>query len=79
MIGYGKKNRDVTEESVLKMALVWERAKGSNHRVSTEGGEEEGANKQQSRRKSDKDGIDSRKTGRVECDEEENDVRDKAE
>lgn len=29
MIGYGKKNRDVTEESVLKMALVWERAKGS--------------------------------------------------
>lgn len=50
--------------------------KGSNHRVS---GEEEGANKQQSRRKSDKDGIDSRTTDRVECDEEENDVRDKAE
>lgn len=42
-------------------------------------GEEEGANKQQSRRKSDKDGIDSRMTGRVECDEGENDVRDKAE
>lgn len=49
--------------------------KGSNHRVS---GEEEGANKQQSRSKSDKDGIDRRTTDRVECDEE-NDVRDKAE
>lgn len=42
-------------------------------------GEQEGANKQQSRRKSDKDRIDSRTTGRAECDEEENDVRDKAE
>lgn len=29
--------------------------------------------------KSDKDGIDSRTTGRAECDEGENDVRDKAE
>lgn len=50
--------------------------KGSNHRVS---GEQEGANTQQSRWKSDKDGIDSRTTGRAECDEGENDVRDKAE
>lgn len=54
----------------------WGKVRGSNHRVS---GEEEGANKQQSRRKSDKDGIDSRTTGRAECDKEENDVRDKAE
>lgn len=50
--------------------------KGSNHTVN---GEYEGANKQQSRRKSDKDRIDSRTTGWVECDMEENDVRDKAE
>lgn len=42
-------------------------------------GEEEGANKHQSRWKSDKDEIDSRTTGRVECDEDENDIRDKAE
>lgn len=58
------------------MVLVWERAKGSNHRASRGGG---GASRQQSRRKSDKDRIDSRTTGGVECDEEENDVRDKAE
>lgn len=64
----------MTGAECLKMSLFG-RVKGSNHRVS---GEEEGANKQQSRR-SDKDGIDSRTTGRVECDEEENDVRDKAE
>lgn len=50
--------------------------KGSNHGVS---GEEEGANEQQSQWKSDKDEIDSRTTGRVECDEEENDIPDKAE
>lgn len=37
------------------------------------------ATTQQSRRKSDKDRIDSRTTGRAECDEGENDVRDKAE
>lgn len=42
-------------------------------------GDQEGANKQQSRRKSGKDRIDSRTTGRMECDEEENDIRDKAE
>lgn len=74
-IGWREQRGDVTGESVWRWAC-WETVKGSNHRVS---GEEEGANKRQSRRKSDKDGIDSRTTGRVECDKEENDVRDKAE
>lgn len=56
--------------------VVGHGAKGSNH---TEKGEREGANKQQSQWESDKDGTDSRTTGRVECDERETDVPDKAE
>lgn len=40
--------------------------KGSNH---TDEGEWEGANKQQSQWESDKGRVDSRTTGRVECDE----------
>lgn len=50
--------------------------RGSNHGVS---GEEDGVNKKQSQRKSDKDRIDSGTTDRMDSDEEENDVRDKAE
>ena len=60
-IGWREQRRDLTGERVWRWA-GWERVKGSNHRMC---GEEEGANKQQSRRKSDKDGIDSRTTGRV--------------
>lgn len=52
------------------------RMKGSDLRLSAV---DKGANRQQCRMKSDKDGIDSRTTGRKECDEEENDKRDKAE
>lgn len=70
-----RENRnEVWWESVWRWAC-WERVKGSNHASERE----EGANKQQSWKKSDKDEIDSRTTGRVECDEGENDVRDKAE
>lgn len=58
----------------LRMSLL-----GESEWIKSQSEREEGANKQQSRKKSDKDGIDSRTTGRVECDEEENDVRDKTE
>lgn len=51
-------------------------ARGSNH---TEKGEREGTNKQQSQWESDKDRLDSGTTGRVQCDERETDVPDKAE
>lgn len=74
-IGLRQYKRVVTGESVWRWAC-WDRVKWSNHTVN---GDQEGANKQQSRRKSGKDRIDSRMTGRMECDEEENDVRDKAE